>query len=464
MNAQDLVEREVQKLHQAFEVSKTQYWSLEGRIIWLKDLDYRIAKAKDEILSTVANEMKLSEHTVLVDQYVPLRSWIKWWKKNAHEILCDENRSRSLLWLHKRGIVRKEPLGVIGIITPHNSAFSLPLGGIIESLLTGNAALLKPAENRRQTTALLNRLVEESLTVFDRADMFCVLSEGIEYAKALGYSPLVDKILFTGSDKTGRKVHQANAQVRFTPVRLELGGSNPAIVLEDADLNRAANVIVWARFSDISCNNIKRVFVVEAVFMEFFDIIVKKVSQLQPHEIDCCLSDQERATYNRFLQDMDIDPDKEEVLPILIGIQGKNRDRLILKEETFVPILPVVKVKNDKEAVELANSTQFGLGASIFTRDRERFVALADKLECGTVLHNDAMTEYAMVQLPFGGWKASGSGYTHGPEGLLELVRIKNVISERWFGKFVANLPLYPWTEKKMKLLRKLSDILIKFG
>lgn len=470
MDPERFVELEAKKLNRAFNNSDENNWSLKIRMRWLKELDRLIKQSKDEILDAVGDDLGMSEerkHVVLVNQYAPARLAIKGRRKFGYKVLRDENRRRfSIIWPHKQSIVRKEPLGVVGLITPHNVAFFEPMDNSVEALLAGNSVLLKPAENRERTNRLIHLLIKRSLTPFHQNNMFSILPPDVEHGKALSRSPLVDKVSLVGSEKAGWHVHQTNAQVRFTPVRLELGGSNPAIVLEDADIERTAKVIVWARFSDINCNSIKRVFVVEAIFDELFHKIVEETTRLHPHEVDCCLSDQELANYNRFLQDMDIEADREEVVPIVIGITDKNRDRLILKEETFVPILPVVKVKDEHEAVTLANSTRFGLGASIFTRDRERFKKLARKFKCGSVNHNDAMTEAAMPHLTFGGWKSSGSGYTHGPEGLLEFVRIKNINSERWFGKFkiISGLPLHPWTEKKMKLLRKFSDFLIKFG
>ena len=120
-----------------------------------------------------------------------------------------------------------------------------------------------------------------------------------------------------------------------------------------------------------------------------------------------------------------------------------------------------MKVADEAEAVELTNRSSFGLGASIFTKDKKRFERIAGQLECGGVFHNDAMTEFAQPQVPFGGRKDSGWGYSHGPEGLLEFIQLKTVITERWPA---PKFQLYPWTERKMKWLRKLADLLIKLS
>lgn len=469
MNPERFVELEAKNLNRAFNNSDEYNWSLKIRIRWLKELDRLIKESKDEILNAVGADLGMSEerkHVVLVNQYAPVRLAIKGRREFGYKVLRDESRRRfSIIWPHKQSIVRKEPLGVVGLITPSNVAFFEPMDNSIEALFAGNSVLLKPAENRERTNRLIHSLIKRSLTPFYQNNMFSILPPDIEYGKELNRKKLVGKASFVGSEKAGWHVHQINAQVRFTPVRLELGGSNPAIVLGDADIKRTARVIVWARFSDINCNSIKRVFAVQEVYDELLKEIKKRVDRLQPHEIDCNLSNIEKENYKRFLQDIGIETDK--VRPIVIELESLSGDLpLMLTEETFVPILPVVKVKDEEQAIEMANNTRFGLGASIFTRDRKRFEKLARKLKCGSVNQNDAMTEAAMPHLPFGGWKSSGSGYTHGPEGLLEFVQLKVINSERWFGKFefVSGLPLHPWTENKIKLLRKFADFLIKLG
>ncbi|MDA2922784.1 aldehyde dehydrogenase family protein [Patescibacteria group bacterium AH-259-L07] len=475
MTPERYVETEAKHLSQVFNRSRSsEIWSLKTRTTrWLQELDSLIKEYEDTIVNTVADEIKQDKDTVFIDQYIPIRILIRGYRRWAYKVLCDENRSKpsSLLFAHKKSIIKKEPWGVVGIITPTNSPFSIPLGNIIPALLAGNSAVLKPAEGRKETTNLLRSLVKRSLIPFGQNSIFAVLPPEVEYGEALNSSLLVDKVSFTGSDKAGWKVHQANARDRFAPVTLELGGSNPAIVLEDADIERAASVIVWARFSDISCNNIKRVFAVKQIYDELLKEIKQRVDRLQPHEIDCNCSDLETENYKRFLQDVGIERAViDKVRPIVIELESLGEDLpFILKEETFVPILPVVKVKDAEEAVAMANATRFGLGASIFTKDRKQFEALANRIECQGVFHNDAMTEFAMAHIPFGGWKSSGVGYTHGPEGLLEFVRIKEIETECWFAnskfvRFLTDIPLYPRTEKKMKWLRKFADLLIKFG
>ena len=446
-------------------------WTLKKRIKWLKALDRLIKKNKLELTEIVGKEKSTSSHEVLLNEYASIRMLIKEYIKTARKILGDEKRSRgfSLNWMNKKPVIKKEPYGTVGIISTYNHPYSLTKGPVISALLAGNAVLLKPAEETPSTNRFVERLIKESLAEFGVQDLFVMLPTDLETSMSLVDCELVDKIHFTGSVKAGRSVTEANAKKRFVPPTLELGGSNAAIVLEDANLKMAARVILWARFVQMSCNNIKRVFVVESVYDEFREELGEQFRGLKGWDMGRC-PPKEASSYRRFMNDLRVkrDPyDKTRFLnqtdtpPIIIWMDEPRLDLLMLEEETFVPILPVVKVKDAEEAVQLANQTKFGLGASVFTKSKKLFNQLADKLECGGVYHNDAMTEFAQPQIPFGGWKESGHGYSHGPEGLLDFVHLKAIITERCGA---PKLQLYPWTDSKKKFLSRWIDFIIRFS
>jgi len=448
-------------------------WNLQQRLRWLKELDSLIKLCRDSILKTVAHEKGTGEHEVLLNEYAVIRMLIKEYRKTAKKTLNDEIRNRrfSLNWANKRDVVKKEPLGIVGIISPFNYPFSLAMGPIISALLAGNGALLKPPEETPNTNSLVKHLVKLSLrcSCLGAENIFEVLPTDIETGKELVNCSSVDKIHFTGSAKTGWAVHQANAKTRFTPVTLELGGSNAAIVLEDANLKTAARVIIWARFVSMGCNNIKRVFVVESVYDQFRSELENQFKALKNFEIGPC-PEKESGNYRKFRTNLGLYSKSHEYLcrltgndlyPLLLFITSPSNKLSVLTEETFVPILPIVKVQNAEKAVEWANKSKFGLGASIFTKNKRIFKELAGRLECGGVYHNDAMTEFAQPQVPFGGWKESGHGYSHGPEGLLEFVRLKTVIEERWKS---PKLQLFPWTPFKIRWLKRLINWIIKFS
>ena len=441
-------------------LSELSDWGLKQRIQWLRWLDHLIVNHKDQILAAVVADKKVSEHQVLLNEYAVIRMLNSYYIKNAYRILKDENRSSifSLLWPNKKSVVVKEPFGVVGIISPANYPFSLSLGSMIPAILAGNAVMLKPAPGSEKTCEVIKELLDLSLNLHGASKIVEILPSVECFGHDLVRNQLVDKIHFTGSVSSGWWVHQENSKIRLAPVTLELGGSNAALVLEDADVDLAAKVIAWARFCGMSCNNIKRVFVVAAVYEKFLEAIEKEVRDLREHEFER-VSEKEACRYVAFLADYHQHLEKKlegdcgyDFQPKILRIDDPSPNIRVLKEETFVPLLPVVKVQDVEDAVGWANHSKFGLGVSIFTKNRKLFRSLAKRIDCGGVFHNDAMTEFAQPQIPFGGRKNSGSGYIHGPEGLLEFVQLKVIVEERW--KFFR-FNLYPWTARKMSWLRK---------
>src|SRR3989344_7055738 len=447
-------------------------WGLKRRIQWLRYLDHLIISRKDQILVAVAADKKVSEHQVLLNEYAVVRLLCRYYIKNAYRILRDEDRSGFFSfwnWINKnkRSVVKKEPFGVVGIISPGNYPFSLAIGNVIPAILAGNAVILKPASERKETNKLVGDLIAMSLESFKARKIFEILPSDDHLGQDIVCSRLIDKIHFTGSLQTGHWIFEENRKIRFVQPTLELGGSNPAIVLEDADIAEAARVIFWARFCGMSCNNIKRVFAVGSVYKKLLAALVVELGKLQLHELEP-ISEREMYHYTLFTSDYLYHlesrfsaADWYDFKPKILRIDDPSPNLLVLQEETFVPLLPVVRVKDEAEAISRSNNSQFGLGASVFTKDKKRFLRIAGQLDCGGVFHNDAMTEFAQTQLPFGGRKNSGFGYVHGPEGLLEFVQLKVIIMDRWRA---PKLHLYPWTSGKMKWLRKFIDWIVTFS
>jgi succinate-semialdehyde dehydrogenase/glutarate-semialdehyde dehydrogenase len=261
----------------------------------------------------------------------------------------------------------------------------------------------------------------------------------------------VDKVFFTGSVATGRRVSRACAE-RLVPCVLELGGSDPAIVLDDADLPTAASGITWGRFSNAgqTCVAPKRVFVVDAVYERFVDELSRRVRGLtvgpgaaDGTDVGPIIRPSQIAQLQEQLDDalrrgarvvaQAPTPTGGWFFPptVLADVTPEMR---VLREETFGPILPVVRVRDAEEAVRRANESEFGLSASVWSRDAQRASALARRLEAGSVTVNDAIIAAGMADVPHGGVKASGSGRSHGLAGLLECVRTHTVIADRWAG------------------------------
>lgn len=480
MNPKEKVEAALEKIKDA------PSWLLKERIEWLKTLDLLLRYYKERILRVVSEEKECSDFRVLINEYSPVRLLVRYYIKNAQSVLGPENRSKpfSFLWGTKKISVHKEPFEIVGVISPLNYPFSLPLGPVISALLAGNRVILKPADAPK-TNILIYELITKSLATANQLSRFAMLPADIECGKELVACRDVQKIHFTGSYKTGMKVHLANNAVRFVPATLELGGSNPAIVLEDADLEKTASVIVWARFSGMSCNNIKRVFAVGDIFEELYKKIKSKILVMSPEEFNQKYLDEDKNSYENFLHEFFkselIDSENycircgnEFLKPTLLKIKNPYNNLSVLKEEVFVPILPIIRVESAEEAVNLSNNSPYGLGASVFTSSKRRFREIAHSLECAVVLMNDAMTEFAIPQVPFGGWKSSGYGYTHAPEGLLEFIRLKTIIEEKRLRTIikekieekigVPQIQLFPWTKRKISLLKRWGNKIINLS
>jgi succinate-semialdehyde dehydrogenase/glutarate-semialdehyde dehydrogenase len=365
---------------------------------------------------------------------------------------------RGAVMLRKRVRIDHEPYGVIGIVSPWNYPFMLAAGGVLPALVAGNAVVLKPSEFTPSSGAVLDELLDEAGLP---PGLFRVVQGAGETGAALVAAP-VDKVVFTGSAATGRRVAVACAE-RMVPCTLELGGSDPAIVLEDADVRLSAAGIVWGRFSNAgqTCVAPKRVYAVAPVYDALLaelagavgrlrvgdgasgaDVgpVIRPVQQAQlAEQLDDALARGGRVVATAPLPG-GASPEASFVAPTLLA--DVPADARVLREETFGPLLPVVRVRDEDEAVRLANASEFGLSASVWSRDRRRALAVARRIEAGTVAINDAVIVAGMADVPHGGVKSSGSGRSHGVAGLMECVRTKTVVADRlpgvrqawWFG------------------------------
>lgn len=368
----------------------------------------------------------------------------------------------NIAFLGKRGRLYWEPLGVLGIISPWNYPLLLPFGALLPALLAGNAVILKPSEFTTRIAALGVELLHQA----GIPAAICQLVAGAGEAGAALVEAAPDKLFFTGSARTGRKVAVAAAE-RLIPVNLELGGSDACIVLADADLDRAASGALWARFTNggQTCVAAKRVIVEQAVYDRFVAILTHKAgllrvgagarpgvdmgpmireSQLLELERQLALAVAGGATVRtggRRRPDLGptfFEPTVVTQVPL---------DSPLWREEVFGPVLPVVPAKDAEDAVRIANDSAFGLSGSIWTGDRGRGVELARRIEAGAVLVNDATSHVGTAEIPHGGEKESGLGRTHGEFGLLETCRPRYVGSDLldwirkpwWFGYHEAS-------------------------
>jgi len=362
--------------------------------------------------------------------------------------------SGSLALVRKRLRVVPEPHGVVAVIAPWNYPFALACARLLPALATGNAVVFKPSELTPSTGEITRELL---IAAGVPADVIALVQGDGFTGAALTAAP-VDKVFFTGSVASGRAVALACA-ARLIPCSLELGGSDAAIVLADADPAHVAAGLAWGRFSNAgqTCVAPKRVFVEEAVYAPFMRELTRVVGQLRTGtgtddatDVGAMIRPEFRAVLEAQRDDAiargaavaaSASPGNATVFPptVLVDVPAGAR---VMREETFGPLMAVIRVRDADEAVALANASDFGLSASIWSRDTARAGRLAMRLECGTVAINDVLLTGGTAELPHGGVKQSGIGRTHGMAGLADCVRTKGIIADRfpswrqawWFG------------------------------
>jgi acyl-CoA reductase-like NAD-dependent aldehyde dehydrogenase len=357
----------------------------------------------------------------------------------------------------KHGQLFREAYGVIGIISPWNYPFSIPAVETITALATGNAVVLKPSELTPFSSLELQKLLYAAGLDHDLFQV--VTGDGAAGSALLGAD--IQKAVFTGSVATGQRVAQA-AAARLLPVVLELGGKDPMIVLEDTDIEVASSAAVWGAFMNAgqTCLSIERCYVHERIYEPFLKACAAKTSQLhvgkgsdpdtdvgplihqRQHKIVQAHVEDAIAKGARLLAGGGAMPQLGPNFFAPTILADVDHSMRIMREETFGPVLPVRSFKTEDEAVALANDSDFGLAASVWTSNRSHGESLGRQINAGTVMVNDMISCFAISEAPHGGVKASGMGRTHGRFGLEEMVWPKYVDSDRtpkmkklwWYG------------------------------
>ena len=367
--------------------------------------------------------------------------------------------SGSLALVRKRLRVVHEPYGVVGVIAPWNFPLMLACARILPALVTGNAVVFKPSELTPSTGEITRDLLVEA--GFPANVVVLVQGDGITGAALANAT--VDKMFFTGSAAAGRSVALACA-ARLIPCGLELGGSDAAIVLADADVAHAASGLAWGRFSNAgqTCVAPKRVFVEDAAYDAFVAAISAVVAKIRTGaganpatDVGAMIRPEFRANLEAQRDDAiargarvaaSAGPNGNVFPPtVLVDVPPDAR---AMREETFGPLMTVIRVRDADDAVARANASDFGLSASVWSRNAARAGAVASRLECGTVAINDVLLTAGTADLPHGGVKESGVGRTNGVQGLADCVRTKGVIADRiggwrqgwWFGYSAQHL------------------------
>ncbi|PYU76653.1 MAG: succinate-semialdehyde dehydrogenase [Acidobacteria bacterium] len=416
---------------------------IRDRCAKLRGLRERIMAARNELADAVVRESgKPRVEALFADIFVALDS-AEYWSRNAASALRTRRvPHHSTAAKAKRGYLAYDPLGVIAIISSWNYPLAIPLGQIIPAVAAGNAVVCKTSDFTPQCGSLIEKLFIDAGFL---GNLLTVVQGGGEVGQALiDASP--DKVLFTGSVATGRRVAEACAK-KLIPSVLELGGKDAMIVLEDADLEVASSAAVWGSYTNCGqvCLSVERLFVEQTAADKFLARCVEKTKRLRLGSGSNPSTDVGPLIRPQHVQRMSdlVDDAVSRGAKVLCGgrsrpelgpnffeptvVAGVDSSMKLFQEETFGPILAIQVVRDAKEAISAANDSPFALAASIWTKNPARGMALAAELRAGAVMVNDAISYFAIAEAPHGSCGTSGWGRTHGQAGLLEMVQMKYI-------------------------------------
>jgi acyl-CoA reductase-like NAD-dependent aldehyde dehydrogenase len=463
-------------VHTVDDLKKMMAKASEAQLVWekipakqrakqiLKIRDF-ITDNIDRIAETISRDNGKTRIDALATEVLPAAMAITYYSKNAKSFLKDRGVSGgNILVINKRTKIVRVPYGVIGIISPWNYPFSIPFSEVIMGLLAGNAVILKTATETQMVGLILKEAIEAAK-----------LPEGVfNYinlpGKIAGDAFLecgVNKIFFTGSVPIGKYLMERAAKY-LTPLCLELGGNDPMIVCEDADPYRAAMGALWAGFQNAgqSCGGVERIYVHEKIYDEFMGILKDKIDNLKvaydedySSGMGCLTTRKQMDIVNLHIKDaldkgakiyaqskFDINFKHKNFLPASVFV-NVNHDMLLMKDETFGPVVGVMKFKDYNEAIRLSNDSYLGLTGSVWTKSSSRGQALARQIKAGVVMINDHLMSHGLAETSWGGFKESGIGRTHGKMGFDEMTQPLTIVKD--ILPFVKkNLWWHPFSKK----------------
>ncbi|MCU0514475.1 MAG: succinic semialdehyde dehydrogenase [Anaerolineae bacterium] len=412
--------------------------SVTARLHTLRRFADLLWERQDDMIRIIRRETGKPDGMAL-NEIIALDAHLTFWVNHAAGILHDQTR-RAIVPVVHRASVHYRPHGVVGIISPWNFPFLLPFLDALPALVAGNTVVLKPSEVTPYSSELGISLLHEA--GLPRDVMQIVHGDGRAGAALVEE---VDYVAFTGSQAVGRKI-AARAGERLIPYSLELGGKNPLLLLDDAPLDEAVTAMIRTAFANAGqvCMSVGRAYVEATIY----DRVIERLYHWMPQyrvgtagsdHMGSLTNERELLRVEAHLEDAvargakiltggrrrpDLGPLFYEPT-ILVDVDHSMR---VMREETFGPLLPIMKVANVEEAIQYANDSDCGLTASVFTRDLKRGAALARRLEAGDVTVNVGLMVIATPALPSGGLKSSGIGRRNGKEGLLRFVAPQGLV------------------------------------
>ena len=432
----------------------------------------------ERVLQCVVQETGKTEEDAQISDYGYTASALGFWAKEAAKYLADE---RVPSWnnpvaIGKKLVIRYAPIGLVGVIGPWNYPIVNSFGDCIPAMMAGNSVILKPSEVTPLSALLMAEMMRE-----------CGLPENV-FQVATGDGGTgsalianVDCVMFTGSSRTGKAVMRAAADA-LVPCYLELGGKDPMIVCADADIERASNAAAFYSMNNAGqvCISVERCYVDASVYDEFVERVTGNVRGLRQGaptgagsvDVGAVIFPPQLEIVDEHVRDA-----VEKGAKVLTGghpVSGPGRffeptvlvdvdhSMKCMREETFGPTLPIMKISDAEEGVRLANDSDYGLQASVWTKDVDKGEALARRIQAGVVCVNDAQVNYTALNLPMGGWKSSGLGTRHGANGIRKYTKVQSLLVTR---RALKREPfMFPYKARQTMMLRRFFKLLYGRG
>ncbi len=422
---------------------------LKGRVRGILRVCDRMVARADEIAELIAAEVGKTRIDALATEVMPSVIGGRYYARCARRFLKPRTLDRSsLLFANKRSRIYRVPHGVVGIISPWNYPLGIPMHEILPALLAGNAVVFKTAPETQGVGQLIDELIQAAQLppgVFTHLNLPGTTA-GDVFLGADG----VDKLFFTGSVAVG-KILMARAAETLTPLSLELGGNDAMLVCDDANVERAVNGAVWAGLQNAgqTCAGVERIYVHHAVYGEFMSLLRERVEGLRVgldtgHDVDigAMCTDRQSTKVRQQIEDalargarihaqVSVPAAYREgnFLPVTV-LADVDHEMALMREETFGPVLGVMSVTDMDQAVELANDSMLGLTGSVWSRDRDRALAIGRRIRAGAITLNDHLMSHGLAETPWGGFRESGIGRSHGEFGFDEMTEPQVVVTE----------------------------------